>query len=45
MEGQSQGPARQAAMGAGIPENIPACAINQICGSGLKSVALAADMI
>ena len=45
MAGQSQGPARQAAMGAGIPENIPAWTINQICGSGLKSVALAADMI
>lgn len=45
MAGQAQGPARQAAMGAGIPETVPAWTINQICGSGLKSITLAADMI
>jgi acetyl-CoA C-acetyltransferase len=45
MAGQGQGPGRQAAMGAGIPESVPAWAINQLCGSGLKTVALAMDQI
>jgi acetyl-CoA C-acetyltransferase len=45
MVGQSQGPARQAAIEAGIPQSVPAWTVNQICGSGLKTVALAADMI
>lgn len=43
--GQGQGPGRQAAMGAGIPETIPAWSINQLCGSGLKTVSLAVDAI
>lgn len=43
--GQGQGPGRQAAMGAGIPETVPAWAINQLCGSGLKTIALAVDAI
>jgi len=43
--GQGQGPARQAARNAGIPDEAPAWAINQLCGSGLKSVALASTMI
>jgi acetyl-CoA C-acetyltransferase len=43
--GQGQGPGRQAAIGAGIPENVPAWAINQLCGSGLKTVGLAVDAI
>ncbi len=38
--GSGQGPARQAAMAAGIPAEKTAYAINQICGSGLRSVAL-----
>lgn len=45
MAGQGQGPGRQAAIGAGIPESVPAWAINQLCGSGLKTVALAVDTI
>ena len=43
--GQGQGPARQASKGAGIPDETPAWAINQLCGSGLKTVALAKTMI
>lgn len=38
--GQGQGPARQAAMAAGIPAERTAYSINQICGSGLRAVAL-----
>jgi len=40
-----QGPARQAAVKAGIPESVPVMAVNNICGSGLKAVNLAAAMI
>lgn len=36
--GQGQGVARQAAIKAGIPENIPAYGLNMVCGSGLKTV-------
>jgi acetyl-CoA C-acetyltransferase len=43
--GLGQNPARQAAMAAGIPKEVPATAINMLCGSGLKAVALAAQMI
>ena len=43
--GLGQNPARQAAMGAGIPKEVPATTINMLCGSGLKSVALASQMI
>ena len=43
--GMGQGPARQAAMAAGIPADKTAFAINQICGSGLRSVALAYQAI
>ncbi|MDR2258729.1 MAG: acetyl-CoA C-acetyltransferase [Treponema sp.] len=43
--GQGQGPARQAAIKAGIPEGVPAMTINKICGSGLRSVTLAAALI
>ena len=40
-----QGPARQAAMGAGIPKETPAWSLNQICGSGLRAVALGYQQI
>ena len=40
-----QGPARQAAMAAGIPKETPAWSLNQICGSGLRAVAVAAQQI
>ena len=40
-----QGPARQAAMGAGIPKETPAWSLNQICGSGLRAVAIGYQQI
>lgn len=43
--GQGQNPARQAAIGAGIPQEVPAVTINHVCGSGLKSVSMAAAQI
>ncbi|MBU1239728.1 acetyl-CoA C-acyltransferase, partial [Myxococcota bacterium] len=43
--GQGQNPARQAAMGAGVPVNVGALTINKVCGSGLKSIMLAANSI
>ena len=42
---QGQNPARQAAMAAGIPKEIPAWGVNQVCGSGLRAVALAAQAV
>ncbi|MBI5484296.1 MAG: acetyl-CoA C-acetyltransferase [Deltaproteobacteria bacterium] len=39
--GCGQNPARQAAIRAGIPEHVPAYTVNKLCGSGLKSIALA----
>ncbi|MCL7965157.1 MAG: acetyl-CoA C-acyltransferase [marine benthic group bacterium] len=43
--GVGQAPARQAAIGAGLPPTIPALTINKVCGSGLKAVMLAAQAI
>jgi len=43
--GLGQNPARQAAIGAGIPNEVPATTINMLCGSGLKAVAIASQMI
>jgi len=43
--GEGQNPSRQAARGAGIPDDKTAFGINQLCGSGLRSVALAAQQI
>lgn len=43
--GLGQNPARQAAIRGGLPENIPAFTVNKVCGSGLKSVALAGQAI
>jgi len=40
-----QAPARQAALGAGVPVAAPATTINKMCGSGLKAVMMAADQI
>src|ERR1700750_2326877 len=42
---QGQNPARQAAHAAGIPDSKTAFGINQVCGSGLRAVALAAQQI
>ena len=38
---QGQNPARQASMAAGVPKEVPAWGVNQVCGSGLRAVALA----
>ena len=43
--GQGQNPARQAAMAAGLPKEIPAWGVQQVCGSGLRAVALASQSI
>lgn len=43
--GIGQAPARQAALGAGLPTSTPCMTINKVCGSGLKAVLLAADTI
>jgi acetyl-CoA C-acetyltransferase len=43
--GQGQNPARQAAIAAGIPVESPAWGLNQLCGSGLRAVALGAQAI
>lgn len=43
--GQGQNVARQAAVRAGLPVEVPAMTINKVCGSGLRCVALAAQMI
>jgi acetyl-CoA C-acetyltransferase len=43
--GLGMNPARQAAIAAGIPDSVPATAINKVCGSGLKAVALATQAI
>ena len=43
--GVGQNPARQAALGAGFDPSIAAFTVNKVCGSGLKSVALAAQAI
>jgi acetyl-CoA C-acetyltransferase len=43
--GSGQGPARQAAINAGVPMESPAWSLNQLCGSGLRAVALGAQQI
>lgn len=43
--GEGQAPARQAALGAGLPISAPCMTINKVCGSGLKAVMLATDSI
>ena len=43
--GLGQNPARQAAIQAGLPKTVPAMTINKVCGSGLKTVHLAAQAI
>ncbi|HEY0084980.1 MAG TPA: acetyl-CoA C-acetyltransferase [Allosphingosinicella sp.] len=42
---QGQNPARQASMSAGVPKEVPAWGVNQVCGSGLRAVALASQAI
>jgi acetyl-CoA C-acetyltransferase len=43
--GQGQNPARQSMIAAGIPKETPACAVNKVCGSGLKAIAMGAAAI
>jgi len=43
--GQGQAPARQAALKAGLPKSVPCATVNKMCGSGMKTVMLAADAL
>jgi len=43
--GLGQNPARQVALGAGLPDTTPAMTINKVCGSGLRAVSMAAQLI
>ena len=43
--GLGQAPARQASLGAGIPNNVGCTTINKVCGSGMKAVMLAHDIL
>ena len=43
--GLGQAPARQAALGGGVPEGVPAITVNKMCGSGMEAIILAHDMI
>jgi len=43
--GVGQAPARQAALGAGLPKSTPCSTLNKVCGSGMKAVMLAYDQI
>jgi len=43
--GLGQAPARQAALGAGVPASVPCTTINKMCGSAMRAVMLAADQI
>lgn len=43
--GVGQAPARQAAMGAGLGQNVPCTTVNKVCSSGMKAIALAAQSI
>jgi acetyl-CoA C-acetyltransferase len=43
--GQGQAPARQAALGAGLPQAVPCTTVNKMCGSGLKAVMLGMDAL
>jgi acetyl-CoA C-acetyltransferase len=43
--GQGQAPARQATLGAGLPESVPATTVNKMCGSGMKTVMMAYEAL
>ncbi|MCK6549243.1 acetyl-CoA C-acyltransferase [Myxococcota bacterium] len=43
--GEGQAPARQVALGAGLPKSVPCTTVNKVCGSGLKTVMLAAQAV
>lgn len=43
--GQGQAPARQAALGAGLPKGVPCTTVHKVCGSGMKTAMLGHDML
>lgn len=43
--GMGQAPARQASLGAGIPNSVPCTTVNKVCGSGMKTIMLGAQAI
>jgi acetyl-CoA C-acetyltransferase len=43
--GLGQAPARQAALGAGVPNQVPATTVNKMCGSAMKAIMIGADQI
>jgi len=43
--GQRQAPARQAALAAGLPQAVPCTTVNKMCGSGMKAIMLAHDIL
>src|SRR6202044_1680322 len=43
--GLGQAPARQAALGAGIPASVPSTTVNKMCGSAMRALMLASDQI
>ena len=43
--GLGQAPARQAALGGGLPEGVPCATVNKMCGSGMEALVLAHDMV
>jgi len=43
--GIGQGPARQAALGAGLPTSVPCSTVNKLCGSAMRTLMMAADQI
>jgi acetyl-CoA C-acetyltransferase len=43
--GLGQAPARQAALGAGVPDQVPATTVNKMCGSGMKAIMLGAEQL
>ncbi|MBL8086881.1 MAG: thiolase family protein [Chthonomonas sp.] len=43
--GLGQAPARQAALGAGVPNSVPCTTLNKVCGSGMKAIMMAAQAI
>ncbi|MDE1712100.1 acetyl-CoA C-acetyltransferase, partial (plasmid) [Chromobacterium amazonense] len=43
--GQGQAPARQAALGGGLPQSTPCTTINKMCGSGMKALMMAHDQL
>ena len=43
--GLGQAPARQAALGAGLPDSVPCTTVNKMCGSGMKTIMMAAEAL